>query len=125
MNRSTLAACGLLAFAVLTIFNLLLDAKGLQFANIAAFDRGVAQVRPSLVSTPVVGFFSDQPPGGDEQQEYDLTQYALAPVIVENNVDHAFVIGSIHRPENRLSNPSLELVHDFKNGIQLLRNKTK
>jgi hypothetical protein len=125
LNRSTIAVSGLLALAVLTIYNLLLDSNGLKFSDIARFDRGIAEVRTSLPHAGTIGFYTDEPAGVNARQEYYLTQYAVAPVVLENNVDHELVIASVHSAESRINNPNLVLVRDFKNGIQLLRNKTK
>lgn len=97
----------------------------MKFPEVALFDSGVAQVRPLFPPAGVVGFYNDEPASNTAPTEYHLTQYALAPLVVVNNVDHPLVIASIHNPQSRLTNPNLELVRDFKNGIQLLRNKTK
>jgi hypothetical protein len=125
LNRGTIAAFGLLAVAVLTIFNLLLDARSMKFPDVAVFDSGVAQARPLLPPAGVAGFYNDDSASNTAATEYHLTQYALAPLVIENNVDHPLVIASIHNPQSRLTNPNLDLVRDFKNGVQLLRNKTK
>lgn len=97
----------------------------MKFPDIAMFDSGVSKVRPSLPKTGVVGFYTDQPGNAGAPQEFYLTQYSIAPVLLENNVDHPLVIASIHTPESRVTNPNLKLVHDFNNGIQLFRNVTK
>ena len=97
----------------------------MKFPDVALFDNGVAQARPLLPAMGVIGFYNDDPTSNTAATEYHLTQYALAPLVIENNADHPLVVASIHNPQNRVANPNLELVRDLKNGFQLLRNKTK
>jgi hypothetical protein len=125
LSRNRIAVFGLLAISVLTVFNLLLDVPHSEFGDIGQFDRGVALLRPTLPQTGVVGFYTDAPAGPTGLQEYYLTQYALAPLVVVNNTDQKLVVSSTRSPGSRPPNPNLELIRDFKNGMQLFRNKTK
>ena len=128
MNRTKISVFGLLAIAVLSVFNLLLDIPGLKLPDIARFDTHVAQVRPSLPPTGTIGYYTDynDAPGGREAlQEYYLMQYALAPVVVEKSEDQKLVITSLHHGENPIPNRNLRLVRDFGSGVELLRNTAK
>jgi len=128
LNRTKIAVYGLLTIIVLTVFNLLLDIPPVKFPDISSFDKHVAQVRPSLPSSGTIGYytdFADAPGAKDALREYELVQYALAPVVVDKSVDHKLVITSLHNAQNPIPNRNLKLVHDFGSGIQLLRNRTK
>ena len=128
MNRSKIAVIGLLAIAVVSVFNLLLDIPGLQLPDITRYDKHVSQVRPSLPPSGTMGYYTDfkDPPGGtDALREYYLMQYALAPVVIERSVDQKLVITSLHNGETPIPNRNLQLVRDFGSGVQLLRNRTK
>jgi hypothetical protein len=125
LTRIRIAVIGLLAVAILTIFNFMLDASGMKFPDIALFDKGIALVRPSLPTSGTVGWYTDSPGGASALQEYYLAQYALSPVVVVNNTNQKLVIASIHSGPAKITDPNLQLVRDFGNGIQLLRNKTK
>ena len=125
MSRNRIAVFGLLAVAVLTVFNLLLDVTHSEFGDIGQFDRGVAAVRTALPPAGTVGFFTDAPAGANAQQEYYLTQSSLAPVVVVNNTDQKLVVASIRNAATRPPNPNLQLVRDFRNGMQLYRNTSK
>jgi hypothetical protein len=128
LNRSKIAVFGLLAIAVVSVLNLLLDIPGLKLPDITLFDRHVAQVRPSLPPLGTIGYYTDfiEAPGGtDALREFDLMQYALAPVLIEKNVDQKLVITSLHNGEKPVPYRNLQLVHDFGSGVQLLRNRAK
>lgn len=125
LNRIGIAVFGLLAVAVLSIFNLLLDTTHLQTLDIGMFDRGVSLVRPALPSSGVVGFYTDASTDVLRLQEYYLAQYALAPVVVANDLNHKLVVASLRGPQSTIPDPNLELVRNFGNGIRLFRNRTK
>lgn len=128
MNRTRIAVFGLVAIAVFSIFNLLLDIPGLQLPDITRFDTHVSQVRPSLPPMGTIGYytdFTDAPGGTDALREFYLMQYALAPLVIEKSVDRKLVITSLHNSQNPIPNRNLQLVHDFGSGVELLRNTAK
>lgn len=125
LNRIRIAVIGLLAVAILTICNFMLDASGMKFPEIGLFDKGISLVRPSLPTSGTVGWYTDAPGGASALQEFYLAQYALSPVVVVNNTDQKLVVASIHSAQGKVTDPNLQLVRDFGNGIQLLRNRTK
>ena len=115
---------GLLAVAVLTIFNLLLDVPVLKFSNIDQFDEHLATVRAALPPSGTVGYYTDLPPSDNALEEYYLLQYSLAPIVVAKSADRDFVIANIHS-KNRSWPRNLELVKDFGSGIMLLRKAAR
>ena len=128
LNRTKIAVFGVVALAVLSIFNLLLDIPGQKMPDIVQFDTYVARVRPSLPREGVIGYYTDlndTPGRSDAAREFYLMQYALVPVVVDMHVDHKLVITSLHDSRKPIPNRNLELVRDFGSGVQLLRNKTK
>ena len=128
MNRSKIAVVGLLAIAVLTIFNLLLDLPTVRLPDISRFDNHVSQIRPALPASGTIGYYTDfqDPPGGsDALREYYLMQYALVPVVVDKTVNQRLVVTSLHKPQEPIRNPDLQLVRDYGSGVRVLRNRTK
>ncbi len=125
MIRVKIAVFGLLAVAVLSIFNLLLDLPGLKFGDVAAFDRHVSQMRAALPHSGTIGYFTDAPAAETAQEEYYLTQYALAPLVIAKGVDRAFVVANMHNPKAPIADPRLKLLRDYGSGIKLLGNTAK
>lgn len=124
LSRNKFAVYGLLAIAVLTIFNLLLDVPSLQFSNIDQFDHHIAQVREALPRAGTVGYYTDLPENQNGLEEYYLVQYAMAPVVVAKSVDKDFLIANLHT-QKPLRLAGFDLVRDFGSGIQLLRKTPK
>jgi len=128
LNRSKIAVIGLLAVAVLTVLNFLLDLPAVQLPDITRFDTHVARVRTAIPPTGMIGYYTDyvDPPGAsDALREFYLVQYALVPVVVDKSVNQKLVITSLHRPQDPIRNPNLELVREYGSGVRLLRNRTK
>ena len=82
-------------------------------------DLRFAALKAFLPGHGVVGYIGDPhaSPG-----EYYLTQYALAPLVVDHSVNHALVVGNFSKTSTPAL-PNLELVHDFGNGVLLLANE--
>jgi hypothetical protein len=84
-------------------------------------DRRFALLKAALPQRGVVGYLGESGPLAIGR--YYLTQYALAPLVVENSPNHALVIANFPsspptaRPEN------LRLVKDFGNGVLLYAGK--
>lgn len=70
----------------------------------------------------VVGYIGA--PGSPALAEYYLTQYALAPLVVDHSPNHPLVVGNF-RAGTPLSEPpdSLQLVRDFGDGVLLFSGK--
>jgi hypothetical protein len=71
-----------------------------------------------------VGYINDATPDATiRQEEYYLTQYALAPAVVVDSSDKGLVVANFHQAPDkvRLSAGSLTVKHDFGNGVLLLQ----
>jgi hypothetical protein len=85
-----------------------------------ASDQRFAALKAALPRRGTVGYIGD--PGNLSIRDYYLTQYALAPLVVDHSIDHPLVIANFSNsppaaPEN------LHLVKDFGAGVQLLTRK--
>lgn len=79
-----------------------------------------AALREALPKHGVVGYIGAS---GDSLGYYYLTQYALAPVVVDRSPHHAIVIGNFPKSSRPELPENLTLVKDFGNGVLLLANK--
>ena len=97
---------------------------------IAAYEERFSGLKSILPGQSIVGYITDLT---QEQlaynssyiAEYFLTQYALAPIIVDNNSDHQLIIGNFHHQPlpAELSGKGLRVVKDLENGVMLLRRE--
>ena len=86
-------------------------------------DQRFAALKASLPERGVIGYVGE--PGAAAVGDYYLTQYALAPLVVDHSVNHALVVGNFPpSPGVPAASPSdnLQLVHDFGDGVLLLAN---
>ena len=75
LNRTKIAVFGIVALAVLSIFNLLLDIPVQKMPDIVQFDTYVARARPSLPREGVIGYYTDltdTPGRSDAAREFYL-----------------------------------------------------
>jgi len=80
-----------------------------------------APLRRLLPRHGVVGYVSDRP---SAEREYFLTQYALAPLLLDRGGVHAVVVGNFFEPAraSAVAAPmGLVLVRDLGNGVMLFR----
>lgn len=81
-------------------------------------DQRFAGVKTRLPASRVIGYIGES--GDSSTPDYYLTQYALAPLVVDRSTHHAIVIGNFPlSPPSNLP-PNLRLVEDFGNGVLLL-----
>ena len=81
-------------------------------------DQRFAAVKTRLPATGVIGYIGES--GNSSTPDYYLTQYSLAPLVVDRSTNHAIVIGNfLHSPPSDLP-LDLRLVQDFGNGVLLL-----
>src|ERR1700756_2503575 len=80
-------------------------------------DQRFATVKSRLPANGVIGYVGEG--GNSSTPDYYLTQYALAPLVVDRSTHHAIVIGNfpISPPSSLPSN--LRLIEDFGNGVLL------
>jgi hypothetical protein len=81
-------------------------------------DQRFAAVKTRLPPSGVIGYIGES--GDSSTPDYYLTQYALAPLVVDRSTHHALVIGNFpFSPPSDLP-PNLRLVEDFGSGVLLL-----
>ncbi|HXJ87950.1 MAG TPA: hypothetical protein VMS18_14100 [Candidatus Binatia bacterium] len=84
-------------------------------------DQRFAELKPHLPAKGIVGYLGE--PGDSAIPDYYLTQYTLAPLVVDFSPSHAIVVGNFpsspptQRPQN------LQLLKDFGNGVMLFASK--
>jgi len=94
--------------------------------------RKMAEVKNILPAGTVIGYLSNT----DKEQigtgwvvrpkAYYLTQYALAPIIVDHSTEHSLVVGYFDPPLGfEADGKDLSVVRNFGNGIVLFRRKMK
>ena len=86
-------------------------------------DQRFAALRAALPPRGVVGYVGAS--GNDGVRDYYLTQYALAPLVVDHSSNHSLVIANFPnspQPRSVLSD-RLQLVRDFGDGVLLLTNQ--
>jgi hypothetical protein len=74
-----------------------------------------------LPARGVVGYVSDDL---EAAREYFLTQYTLAPLVVDRAVGHPLVVGNFFDPATApavAARQQLRLVHDVGEGVMLFR----
>ena len=81
-------------------------------------DQRFALLKARLPVDGVVGYIGGS--GDSATPDYYLTQYALAPLVVDNTSDHAIVIGNFPSSQAPRTPQNLRLVEDFGNGVLLL-----
>ncbi len=86
-------------------------------------DRRFVLLKAALPAHGTIGYIGETGAPIDVLGNYYLTQYALAPLIVENSANHSLVIGNF--PKSPPSQPpgGLKLVHDFGGGVFLFAQK--
>ena len=81
-------------------------------------DQRFAAVKTRLPANGVVGYIGES--GDSSTPDYYLTQYALAPLVVDRSTHHAIVIGNFPLSPPSSLPPNLRLVEDFGTGVLLL-----
>lgn len=118
----------LLALALISSLSFLLDSiqyfriNGTELSGSSGYIVRFDALRKDLPTSGKVGYWSnaDQDPG---DLEFHLTQYALAPVVLDKTGAHPFVVGNIAKdpkPEE-LQAKGLALVKDYGLGVVLYR----
>jgi len=80
-----------------------------------------AELKARLPSRGVIGYIGE--PGDSEIPDYYLTQYALAPLVVDFSANHSIVIGNFPSSRVPVIPPHLTPVEDFGNGVMLFAAK--
>lgn len=83
-------------------------------------DQRFAALKARLPDHGIVGYLGES--GDSAIPDYYLTQYALAPLIVDHSPDRVIVVGNFpSQPAHIPSN--LRIVQDFGDGVLLLAGK--
>ena len=134
MARHQLAVISLAVVALVSSFWLLLDvvngySNRAQTFGVDSFEDRFRELRKTLAPHSVVGYTSDNLDNDvAAQAEYYLTQYTLAPTIVDSTPNEPLVVVNFHNPQPdlaKLQAQHLTLVRDFGSGVLLCRNNTR
>ena len=115
-------------------FWLLLDAVSgyynrAQTFGVDAFEDRFRELRKALPPHSVVGYASDNPANDESAQaEFYLTQYTLAPAIVNATLNEPLVVVNYHNPQPdlaKLQAQHLVPLQNFGNGVLLCRNNLR
>jgi len=80
-------------------------------------DQRFATVKSHLPARGIIGYIGES--GSSSNPDYYLTQYALAPLVVDRSTHHAIVIGNFPLSPPSDLPPNLRLVEDFGSGVLL------
>jgi hypothetical protein len=85
-------------------------------------DERLAALKRALPERGTVGYMGDS--GEFAVVDYYLTQYALAPLVLDHSLGHRLIVGNYRSVAPAESfPPNLELIKDFGDGVLLFANK--
>jgi len=84
-------------------------------------DQRFAALKANLPASGVVGYIGET--GDSATPDYYLTQYALAPLVVDLSPNHAIVVGNFPSSPPAQIPQNLRSVKDFGNGVMLFSSK--
>jgi len=87
----------------------------------ARSDKRFATVKSHLPTNGIIGYIGET--GDSALPDYYLTQYALAPLVVDRSAHHSVVIGNFPHTLPSEIPSDLKLVQDFGNGVLLFAGK--
>lgn len=96
--------------------------------RVGPYERRFAELREALPARGVVGYVNDAGNAFadlDALQEYFMTQYSLAPVIVVNSVDLPLVVGNLSGDVSGRLGDRFRVLHDFGSGVVLLSGESR
>ena len=122
--RMTIASVAFALCCLLSTARLVIDAPTLSSlktsnSEIASrSDRRFSALKAALPERGVVGYIGE--PGTPALADYYLTQYALAPLVIDHSSNHALVVGNFPAaPALNAPLDDLRLVKDFGDGVLL------
>ncbi len=80
-------------------------------------DERFAKLKKQLPAEGTIGYIGES--GEASIPDYYLTQYALAPLVVDRSIDHAIVIGNFPTSSPERLPTGLHLIKDFGSGVLL------
>ena len=130
MNRRSLALTVFILGCLLSTVRVLIDAprpaarKDLAAQIPSRSDQRFAALKAVLPQHGVVGYIGQSGSLSSTTGAYYLTQYALAPLVVDHSSHHALVIGNFPAsPPDAAELHDLKLLKDFGNGVLLFAGK--
>ena len=98
--------------------------------GITLYEQRFEVLRKVLPTHGIVGYITNKRceevlKNVDTASHYYLTQYALSPIIIDNNPDHDLVIGNFDNHHSYKMLENRELIKDFGRGVLLLKRKAK
>lgn len=84
-------------------------------------DQRFAALKARLPARGIVGYIGET--GDSAIPDYYLTQYALAPLVIDYSPDRPLVIGNFPASRPSVIPRDLHLVEDFGNGVMLFAAK--
>jgi hypothetical protein len=123
-KRSALVGL-IMTLAILNLFVFRERVKSGSVAGVALDDR-FQELRAALARETHVGYISDDgsPTSGYiGTKNYNVTQYAVAPIVVEPGTTRDVIIGNFEKFDPRRIPGDLVIDQDFGNGLILLRKR--
>jgi hypothetical protein len=91
---------------------------------ITRYERRYRELRRALPAHGVIGYVDGAEPFGTEEfRRFLLTEYALAPLVLINDTTPELIVGNFNSDSIQPgpTEPGLQPVHDFGDGVWLLR----
>ena len=84
-------------------------------------DQRFAALKAALPQQGIVGYIGDS----NSPANYYLAQYALAPLVLDNSLNHPLIVGNFSTSPPPQNPPSahLQLLKDFGNGVLLYAHR--
>lgn len=83
-------------------------------------DQRFAALKAALPQQGIVGYIGDS----NSPANYYLAQYALAPLVLDNSLNHPLLVGNFSTsPPQNLTCAQLQLLKDFGNGVLLYAHR--
>jgi len=118
-SRITITSVAFALCCLLSSARLIVDAPKDSPPDVASrSDQRFSALKAALPERGVVGFIGE--PGTPALADYYLTQYALAPLVIDHSSSHALVVGNFPAsPALNARLDDLHLVKDFGDGVLL------
>ena len=99
--------------------------------GVARYEKRYAEARKVLPRSGVIGYLSDRPntegvTSGLYDRRYHLAEYLLAPLIITDSTEPDLILGNFFSPhamEQAMAEHKLVVLHDFRNGVFILRKE--
>lgn len=97
--------------------------------GMARYEKRYAEARKFLPRSGVIGYVADPPDSGGVtqglyQRRYHSAEYILAPLVISDSIEPELILGNFFNPhamEKAVSEHKLVVLHDFRNGVFILR----